>query len=125
MSLSISSKRWLIACGYHAAIIASSLILTKLGTALENETIGMFAIGLLISDVLTFRLIPISRWIQESLIQEGTCYGCGAVVEFIGRYKCSCGYLSPKDRHIFSPCGLCKKSFRFAVCPKCETSITF
>lgn len=122
-SLSIKRRRKIIASFYHLGVVAVSLIGIKAGTILNSYSLLNVSASFLLGHILTFRIIPISRWIQEKLIQEAICFGCGAVIELVSLYRCGCGYSHYKERHVFSPCPMCGKYFLWITCPECETSI--
>jgi len=114
--LSLRLRRRLIAFTYHLLISVLCFLgffigLTKLSAAI------------LLADILTFRIIPVLRWFEEILIEEASCYSCGAAIDLVGVYKCGCGFVSWKERHAFSPCPMCGKYFNWIVCPECETTI--
>lgn len=122
-NVSIRNKRRIIAFSYHALIAGISVASILAGQALSSPCFIKASITLLIADILTFRVIPVTLWIEEKLIPEAVCYGCGAAIDLVGLYKCGCGFLSHKERHLFSPCPMCGKSFSWITCPECETSI--
>ncbi|MHB8174775.1 MAG: hypothetical protein ACYDFU_10005 [Nitrospirota bacterium] len=119
--MSIKGKRMMIAFCYHLGIISISLVGVKIGAFLDSPGLVGVSVVLLALHLLTFRVIPVSRWIQESLIREATCTICGAQVEIVNLYKCGCGYT--QARHAFSPCPMCGTSFQWVICPECESSI--
>lgn len=111
----VKTRRQMISFLYHLAVWTVSLLGISAGINL------MFY--LLAFHLLTFRVIPIVRLIQEALIPEAVCFACGQEVELVNQYRCGCGYISPMERHIFSPCPMCGQSFLWVICPACETSI--
>ncbi|WKZ32784.1 MAG: hypothetical protein QY316_12890 [Thermodesulfobacteriota bacterium] len=121
--MGIRLKRRLIAAVYHCSVIAVIYTGAKAGSAFGSEFVFQSAIALFIIHILTFKVVPVSRRLQELLIPEASCFACGATVDLVNRYKCGCGFLSFKDRHAFSPCPNCGKGFLWVVCPACETSI--
>ncbi|MBI1912104.1 MAG: hypothetical protein HYS21_08890 [Deltaproteobacteria bacterium] len=121
--MGIRLKRRLIAAAYHCSVITVSYAGAKAGIAFGSELVFQSAIALLIFHALTFKVVPVSRRLQERHIPEAPCFGCGTSIELVGRYKCGCGFIPYKDRHVFSPCPNCGKRFLFMVCPYCETSI--
>lgn len=50
-----------------------------------------------------------------------TCYECGAEIDLVDRWECSCGDIS--RRHIYDECGSCKKYLSIIGCPSCETTL--
>jgi hypothetical protein len=121
--MSIKTKRHLVAFGYHAGVLTFVVLMARIGTAIGSQGIVGASALILLGHILTFRAIPISRWVQEMLIPEATCYGCGAAIELVGLYRCGCGFVSHKERHAFSPCPMCGKNYSWFVCPECETSL--
>jgi len=113
-SSNIKTRRQLISFLYHLAIWTIGLLGISVGINL------MFY--LLVFHLLTFRFIPILRWLQEQLIPDAVCFACGQDIELVNQYRCGCGYISPRERHIFSPCALCKQSFLWIECPACQSS---
>jgi len=122
-SWNIKTRRQMISFLYHLAVLMFSFFGIEVGFALGSNGLINLSACLFAFHLLTFRVIPISRWIQEQLIQEAVCYACGQEVELVNQYRCSCGYISPRERHVFSPCPICGKCFSWIVCPVCETSI--
>lgn len=113
----------MIAFSYNIAVIGVSLGIISFGKYIGSESLTGVAAFLLLFHTLTSRIIPISRWIEEALIPEAICYGCGAVIELVNLYRCGCGFVSHEERHVFSPCPMCGKYFLWISCPECETSI--
>lgn len=123
MTISIRRKRRLIALCYHFGVVAIVVVVAKIGMVADNTLLINMAAVVLLSHLFTFRIIPVSRWIQKRLISEAICLSCGAVIDLVGLYRCGCGFLSHKERHVFSPCPMCGKTFSWINCPECETSI--
>ena len=121
--LGVKRKRQIIAFCYHAGIIAISMSGIKLSILINSPELRQVSSIVLLLHLLTFKVIPISRWIQERLIPEASCPGCGAVIELVGLHRCGCGFISHVERHIFSDCQMCGKSFLWIVCPECDISI--
>ena len=123
MSLSIRQKRFLIALCFHSVVIGICLLGAKTGTLFHWPILYQVSAIILLLHLITFKIIPFSRYLQERLITEAVCPGCGEIVELIGLYKCGCGFVPAIERHAFSPCPFCRKYYQWAVCPACETSI--
>lgn len=121
--MSVRGKRRLIVFCYHAGIAIFCIVLAKSGEIVGSALMPRIAGAILLGDILTFRLIPLSRHLEELLIPEAVCYSCGTVIDLVGSFRCGCGFLSHKERHVFSPCPMCGKVFLFLTCPSCETSI--
>jgi hypothetical protein len=121
--LSIRTKRRLIAFCYHTGIVVFCIGLMKAGEIIGSTVMPEVAAAVLLGDILTFRIIPLSRKLQELLIPEAVCFGCGTVIGLLGIYRDGCGYQSYKERHVFSPCPNCHKYFDWIECPACQTSI--
>jgi len=122
-SWNVRTRRQMISFLYHLAVLTSCFLGIEVGSALGNQSLLNLSVCLMVFHMLTLRVIPISRWIQERLISEAVCFACGQEVELVSQYRCGCGYISPKERHVFSPCPMCGKCFLWIVCPACETSI--
>ena len=121
--LSIKKKRLIIGFFYHVGIVSMSLAGSKVSTITNSPALLHISSLLLLFHIVTFRIIPISRWIQEKLIQEATCFTCGTVIDLVSLHRCGCSFIGYKERHAFSPCPMCKKQFLWVVCPVCEISI--
>ena len=65
----------------------------------------------------------VAGWFWAVLAPYAHCRACGHAMPLVARWKCSCGYLPPASRHVFSRCRLCAKGFRWVVCPACDGSI--
>jgi hypothetical protein len=120
-TLSIRDKRQWITFFYHFSVISISLVLAKLGSIIEIHVLTRLAIAALLAHLLTFRIFPISEWIQTKLIRKANCGICGADFELENLYQCTCGYI--QVRHAFSPCPMCGTEFLWVVCPECDSSI--
>lgn len=120
-NLSIRDKRQWISFLYHVSIISISFLLFKLGTISDVRILTHLAIAVPLAHLLSFRIFPISEWIQEKLIQKANCGICGTEVELENLYQCTCGYT--QVRHAFRPCPVCHTVFNFIVCPECDASI--
>lgn len=116
-------KRRLIAVAYHSLVITVCYAGVRTGIAFGSEFLLQSAIALFVLHFLTFKVLPVSRRLQEWLIPEAACFACGSTVDLVNRYRCGCGFIPHKDRHAFSPCPNCGKGFLWVVCPACETSI--
>jgi len=107
----MKSPRWrkrLIALIYHAIIFAVAV------AGIKTNNNWMVAIG--IFDLLTFRLFPISNFIQSILVNTAHCSNCQETINLKSFWGCSCGYAPPIPRHIFLPCPQCGKTFSFVTC---------
>ena len=122
-TLSIRAKRRLIVFCYHAGIVVFCIGLAKVGSIDGNTVMPEVAGAILLGDIFTFRLFPLSRHLEAWLIPEAVCFSCGNVIELMGIYRCGCGYQSYKERHVFSPCPNCHKFYDWIECPVCQTSI--
>ncbi|MBI5695304.1 MAG: hypothetical protein HZC51_06115 [Nitrospirae bacterium] len=121
--MGVRTKRRIIAFCYNVGIVTVCLLMAKAGLALDRCSLLEVSGAVFIGHILTFRVIPVSRWLQEALIPEAVCFGCGTPVELVGQFRCGCGFVPYKERHAFSPCPMCGKLFSWVVCPSCETSI--
>ena len=121
--MNVRTKRQIIAFCYNAVIVILCLLAAKAGLVFDSPALLQTSGALLLGHILTFRVIPVSRWLQEALITEAVCFGCGTAVDLVGQYRCGCGFVPYKERHAFSPCPMCGKTFSWIVCPSCETSI--
>ena len=121
--MSIRAKRRLIVFCYHAGIVVFCIGLAKVGSIDGNAAMSEVAGVIILGDILTFRIIPLSRKLQELLIPEAVCFGCGTAIELVGIYRDGCGFQSHRERHVFSPCPMCGKYYSWITCPVCETSI--
>lgn len=120
-AMRIKDKRGWINFLYHVSVIVISLGMIKLGCVTGFHVMIRFGIFVLIAHVLSFRILPVSRFIQEALIKRAGCTVCGAEVELENLYQCSCGYT--QVRHAFSPCPMCGTEFQWITCPECGSSI--
>jgi len=114
--LGIRGKKRLITWGY---IIASTILLAIIASAMGNGGASAFFVFLIIINLIASYWI--SRALQKSLIAVAQCPHCGTMLDLYGKWKCTCGYISP--RHAFDTCKNCKGSFGFIPCPKCEVAI--
>lgn len=121
--LSVRSKRRFTAFCYHIGVIAVCIAMAKAGQITNSPAMLQASGAVLFIHIATFRVIPVARWLQEWLIPEAVCPGCGAVIDLVGIYRCGCGFVPHIERHVFSPCPLCGKGYMWVVCPSCETSI--
>lgn len=115
-STSIRLRRRLIVITYHAMVVLVSFAGFEVG-------LSKLSTGLLLADILTFRIMPVSKWFEETLLPEARCFGCGNPVSMVSAFRCGCGFVPYKERHVFSPCPECGKTFAWITCPECETSI--
>lgn len=120
---SVRSKRQIIAFCYHVGVVMICIAMAKAGQFFNSSAMFQVSGVILLAHLLTFRIIPVSRWLQEWLIPEAVCPGCGTAIDLVGIYRCGCGFVPHKERHVFSPCPMCGKLYSWVVCPLCETSI--
>jgi len=121
--VTIKKKRLLIMTIYYGTVTVVCLAGIGLGEACAFQDLSLFAILVLIGHVLTFRLNPLPQVFQERHIQQAECPACGETFDLINTWTCSCGYVTWRPRHAFSPCPHCKKIFRWLVCPQCDASV--
>ena len=112
---SIRLKRRLITFAYHLLF----LVITIIGINRMNEF--LLTIGIL--HIFTFPILPISRLLEQWLINTATCYSCGHKIDLVDLWRCSCSFIQPFPRHIFTPCQQCGKSIAFIICPRCDTGL--
>ncbi len=113
--LSLHLRRWL-GTGISYALPAGSILLAVAGPS----GLGVFGF---IAALATYLLQPrVAGWMWAVLAPHGHCQACGHAMPLVARWKCSCGYLPPRPRHVFSRCRLCGKGFRWVVCPVCDGS---
>ena len=114
--LGIRGKKRLITWGY---ILGSTLLLIIIASAMGSEGAWVFFGFLIIINLIASRWII--RSLHKSLIAVAQCSHCGTMLDLYGKWKCTCGYISP--RHAFDTCKNCKGSFGYIPCPKCEVAI--
>ena len=107
----MQSLRWkkrAITMIYHSIIFA----IVMLGVNMDEPWlvwIGIF-------DLLSFRIIPVDRFIQSKLIPTTQCSHFHNSISLKGHWQCSCGYISQIPRHVFLPCAQCGNDFTFVTC---------
>jgi hypothetical protein len=99
---------------------AASIILGLLAFPVSSDFRGLLLVGALVG-VLGRRRLEELFWTWVAPF--GICRACGQGIPLVARWKCGCGYLSPKARHAFGRCVLCHKAFRWVVCPACDGSV--
>lgn len=107
----MQSLRWkkrAIAMTYHSIILLGVIIGAQVNEPLL-VWIGIF-------DILSFRLIPVVKFIQSWLILTAKCSHCQNIINLKGHWQCSCGYISQISRHVFLPCLQCGNIFTFITC---------
>ncbi len=120
---SVRGARRIITFFYHLAILITCIVWTSEANRIKDNQLAEAVVFLFVLHVLTFRLIPVSRWLQELIISDAYCLGCGFVLNLRSRYRCSCGINPHYEKHAFSPCSNCGKIFSWMVCPRCDTTI--
>jgi len=123
--MTLKMKRNLVALLYHGTIVLTTVGGSMLGIAMSSQDITLLFSAILFLHLLTFRLNPLGRLIQEKMIQEAECPGCGYMIDLVNLWKCHCGFTVYEPRHAFSPCPNCGKVFSWIDCPYCDTSIAF
>ncbi len=100
---------------YHSIIFAIAM----LGVS-TNEP-WLVWIGIL--ELLSFRRIPVARFIQSKLITTAQCPHCSNKISLINHWQCACGYISQISQHVFAPCIQCGRDFTFINCHYCGVGI--
>ena len=106
--MSLRNKKRGIGLAYHSIILAVAMI------GVEIHEPWLVWIGIL--DLLSFRLIPVVRFIQSKLIPTTRCTHCNNSITLKGHWQCSCGYISQIPRHVFLLCPQCGNDFTFVTC---------
>lgn len=123
IGMSIRMRRQLITFVYHGVIVLIAVSIMAMGEAFGMPRLIGWGLGVFGFHVLSFRIIPMSRWVQEWVIQTATCSGCGHVWDLTNFYRCGCGFVPDAERHAFRPCPHCGKIFSWLECRNCQTSI--
>lgn len=114
--LGIRGKKMFISWVY---IVGTTILLSIIAAILRSGSASAFFVFLIIINVIASYWI--SSALQKYLIVVAQCPHCGTMLDLYGKWKCTCGYISP--RHAFETCKNCKSSFEFIPCPKCEVAI--
>lgn len=123
VDMTLRTKKCLVALMYHGGVVLTGMIGSLLGIATSSQEITLLFSAVLFLHLLTFRLNPLGRLIQEKTIQEAECPGCSYVIDLVDSWKCHCGFNLREPRHAFSPCPNCGRVFGWIDCPYCDTSI--
>ena len=116
IAMSLRLHRWLGTAGSYA-LPAGCLVLAASGPT----GMGLFWV---VAALVAYLFQPrVAGWCWAVLAPQGHCDACGHATPLVARWKCSCGYLPPHPRHVFSRCRFCGKGFRWIVCPVCDGSI--
>lgn len=120
-SLSIKARKAIIFLCHNWLVIGLCLLGVFLGQLLHIDGLTTISSILLVAHLITVRFV--SQWLQEKLIRDVACPGCGNEIDLIGIYRCACGYQSPNNRSALSPCEHCGKTFEMLRCDCCGTSL--
>ena len=112
----LRSRRWL------GTGISYLIPVTVGGLALAAPS-DLWPVCILAGGAAVLGRAHIERWLWGRLAPVGRCGACGQALPLVARWKCSCGHLPPVPRHVFQRCYLCRKGFRWIVCPNCDGSI--
>ena len=116
-------RRWAVAAGYHLGIFTITCVGVALGNSMGNLGLVKGFIIFFLIHILTFKLIPIYRLLQERLIPTFRCPACGYQIDLVQHWKCSCGFVPGHPQHVFSRCRNCGKNFAWIPCPNCGAGI--
>jgi hypothetical protein len=86
---------------------------------------GFFGLLFLVY-LVTLRVNPLPRWVEQKVIREAQCPACSEIIDLVNNvWACGCGFQSWEPRHALSICPGpgCGRTFRWLVCPNCEGSI--
>ncbi len=120
--MGIRSRRRMITCCYHMTVITAFIFAGYVGTKINHQGIVAGAGSMLILHVLTFRIIPLDRYIAQWLIHRAVCPGCHQSIVLKSYWKCGCGFQSWMQRSALSACLECGKGFKWVVCA-CGTTV--
>ena len=121
--MSLRTTRAMISLLYHASVILICLLGFFSGIPSHSGNVQWFFLAVLLLHILTARINPLGRFIQEMIITKADCPGCGRLIELVAYWKCQCGFATGKPRHAFRPCPQCGRLFKWIDCPRCETSL--
>lgn len=116
------TKRRLIVFCYHASTVTVAGLLALAGGATNNTALATAGGLLFWGNLLTWRIVPIGRYLVERLVSTALCPLCGEGIDLVSFWRCGCGFTSPRPRHVLSLCPECRKGFQYLVCPICQMS---
>jgi hypothetical protein len=124
--VSVRTKRFWVGAAYYGALVVLCYAAIAIGEITGAHIVSALAILILLGHVLAFRVNPLIRLIQESVIREAECPACGEVIPLVQTWSCSCGFVTWQPRHAFSPCpnADCGKTVGWIDCPNCLASVT-
>jgi len=108
-------QRWLFRMVY---ILIGSVLLAA-STLDATHT----AVYLILFIILSFCCPRLVIWLEVLLFRYARCRACGIHFDLVDRWRCSCGYISSKHRHLFRGCRRCKSHFPYVRCPRCSVSV--
>ena len=79
----LRAKRFLVSFFYHSCVVTIYLIGFFSGVATRNIDSQLLFFGLLLLHILTLRLNPLGRLIQQALITRTGCPGCQRSIELV------------------------------------------
>ncbi len=121
--VSLKIKRQLLRLAVHSIVLAVLLIGMVLSSLSESQGAAAALFFLFLGYVVTLRINPIPRLLEQSLVREIGCDVCSEVIDMMGHWQCGCGFVSWELRHALSTCPNCKKEYEWLQCPRCERSL--
>ena len=123
MKLDLKAKRLLVWIGCHGlALFLLYIAMVATAAAGQSSTAGFFGM-LLVGYLLTLRVNPLPKKVEDRAIKEAECPTCAEAIDLDDMWNCGCGFVKWEARHAFSPCPHCKKVFSWLSCPRCDASI--
>lgn len=117
MAMGLRTKRACIRLVFHALVMGTLLLAIGLGSLIGHGALAHWSMLFLLIYGLTVRRNPLPGLIERAAIKEHRCNWCQNKVPLKAPWQCSnCRFL-PRERHAFSVCPGCKKSWEYIECP--------
>lgn len=122
--MSLRRRRQLVSLACHLASALLWSVWLGLGEAAQGlERASALALLGVLLYALFGRLNPLPGRVACWAIRAAQCSACGAIVDLVDTWRCRCGFVTWRPRHVFAPCPHCGQGFRWVVCPGCGASI--
>lgn len=123
--MSLRTRRQLLGGACVCLMISIGGVGMWLGEWLGVEELIVVSGLAVLAYIVALRLSRFPWRVQSWIIRDTRCLECGQRIDLVDNWRCGCGYVTWRPRHLFSPCPHCRKVFRWLICTRCQATISF
>lgn len=120
---SLEARRVRLRLLYHLAVLGPLGLATALAPLAQVEGLATAASMLALLHLLVARLAAPVRLLERAVLKEQACPACNYRIPLRNWWRCPCGFVGFRERHVLAPCRNCGREFAWLTCPHCEVQI--